>query len=166
MTTATASIEKVVRKVLDQELDRRNEATLEAIERMSRVLTEEVIPRLGDDTQDAEDSADAEDDAPASGNVRSRAMRASAQRPGEDDEAPDDPEGDDASAGQAVPAAVSEAFDALYASLDADQAEALAALFGAIAQGRNDEFGPPEEAEEPSAQRPQQSARPRQRLAT
>ena len=45
MATRTASIEKVVRKVLDEELEQRNEAMLEAIEQMNRVLTEEQMKR-------------------------------------------------------------------------------------------------------------------------
>src|SRR5262245_36749774 len=110
MTTNTTSIEKIVRRVLDEELDERNGATLEAIERLGRVLTEEVIPRLPDDA--GADDIDPADDA-------------------------DMPE-EELPAG-AVPAAVSEALEALYASLTAEQANALEELFAAIAQEPGDE---------------------------
>jgi hypothetical protein len=158
MATSTASIEKVVRKVLDQELDQRNEATLEAIERMSRVLTEEVIPRLPDDAD-----AGYDEDEPTSGNGGQRAMRAGHPRPGIDDpdDAPDLP--DDEPPAQAVPATVTEAFAALYASLTAEQASALEDLFAAIAQ---EPAGEGDEPDAPIVERPpHRQPRPKARRA-
>ncbi|MGH8666316.1 MAG: hypothetical protein ACREUX_18800 [Burkholderiales bacterium] len=158
MATQTASIEKVVRKVLDEELEQRNEATLEAIERMNRVLTEEVIPRL------PEDEAGYEEEEPTSSNDRTRAMRARAQ-PGMEDPAdePQIPEDEDEPPLQTVPEAVHEALEALYASLTADQADALAELFTAIAEEPADEA---EEPEAPPAERPtHRPPRPKARLA-
>jgi hypothetical protein len=161
MATNTASIEKVVRKVLDEEFEQRNDATLEAIERMSRVLTEEVIPRLPDDDADA----GYDEDEPTEGNGRARAMRAGHAKPGIDDPAdePDTPEDEDELPQQSVPEAVSEAFEALYASLTAEQANALAELFAAIAEDPADEA---DESDAPPAERrTHRRAQPRARLA-
>jgi len=150
MTTQTASIEKVVRKVLDEELEQRNEATLEAIERMSRVLTEEVIPRL------PEDEYASYDEEPAGSNGQTRAMRAGRAQHGSDDSAdePQIPEEDDEPPPQTVPEAIREIFEALYASLTAEQADALSELFAAIAEN------PADEAEEPEAPPAERSAQP------
>jgi|KBSSwiStaDraftv2_1062776.scaffolds.fasta_scaffold589682_1 hypothetical protein len=136
MATQTASIEKVVRKVLDEELDQRSEATLEAIERMSRVLTEEVIPRLPED-----DDAGYDEEEPSGGNGRTRAMRAGRAESSIDDptDAPPEDEDEEEPPLQAVPEAVSAAFEALYASLTGEQADALAELFTAIAEEPADE---------------------------
>jgi hypothetical protein len=137
MATQTASIEKVVRKVLDEELDQRSEATLEAIERMSRVLTEEVIPRLPED-----DDAGYDEEEPSGSNGRTRATRAGRAESSDDpaDQPPeDDDEDEDEPLLQAVPEAVGAAFEALYASLTAEQADALAELFTAIAEESADE---------------------------
>lgn len=148
MATTNAAIEKIVRKVLDEELAERNEATLEAIERLGRVLTEEVIPRLRDaDQGDTEDQTEAE----LSGDGGARAMRRSdVTLDAEDGEESEDdigiPEDENESE---VPAAVLEAFEALYQSLSAEQANALEALFAAIAREPADEAEEPEEQEEP-----------------
>ena len=145
MATQTASIEKIVRKVLDEELEQRNEATLEAIEQVSRVLTEEVIPRL------PEDEAGHEEEEPTGSNGRTRAMRAAQH--GSDDPAdePQIPEDEDEPPLQTVPDAILELFEALYASLTAEQADALAELFAAIAEDPADEA---DEPEAPPAERP------------
>jgi hypothetical protein len=110
MAAATKTdIEKVVRKVLDEQHDRSASGpTLEAIQRVSRLLTDQVIPRLGVDADGVETGDDEGDPVGA-------------------DDGADAPAGD-------VPAAVSEAFEAAYRSLSAEQAEALAALFTAIGQ--------------------------------
>ena len=142
MATDTASIQKIVRRVLDEELEQRNEATLEAIEQLSRLLTEEVIPRL----PEAEDAAPDRDDLNG-GNGKTRAMRAGRTQSEVDDAGNelDDPEDEDEPSPQAVPEAVLESFESLYASVTAEQADALAELFTAIAED------PAEEAEEPEA---------------
>ena len=160
MATQTASIEKVVRKVLDEELEQRNEATLEAIERMSRVLTEEVIPRLPED-----EDATYDEEEPAGSSGRTRAMRAGRAQHGSDDPAdePHIPEDEDEPPLQTVPEAIREVFEALYASLTAEQADALAELFAAIAEDPADEA---EEPEAPPAERPtHRPPRPKARLA-
>ena len=155
MATSTASIEKVVRKVLGEELDQRNEATLEAIERMSRVLTEDVIPRLPEDADD-----DYTEDEPTEENGEPRAMRAGRAKFGSSDPGgePDSPEDEDELPQRSVPHAVSEAFEALYASLTAEQASALAELFSAIAEDPADEE---EHVEPPPPEQPHRPSRPK-----
>jgi hypothetical protein len=159
MATETAYIEKVVRKVLDEELEQRNEATLEAIERMTRVLTEEVIPRL----PESED-ADYEKEEPAGSNGRTRAMRAGRAQSEVDDytDELDSPEDEEEPPLQTVPEAVREVFEALYASLTAEQADALAELFSAIAEDPADEAEEPEAPPEKPTHRP---PAPKARLA-
>jgi len=56
-----AEIEKVVRKVLDEE-QKDTAASLQAIQSLSRLLTEEVIPKLADETaEEASEHEDAEE---------------------------------------------------------------------------------------------------------
>ena len=159
MATNTASIEKVVRKVLDEELDERNQATLEAIERLGRVLTEAVIPRLSEDA--GTDEIEVE---PGDGSERRRAMHAGYSKSDIDDSGDDAdlPEDADAPPASAVPPEVSEALEALYASLSAEQASALEELFAAIAQARTDEG---DEIEAPPVEHPSHKL-PRARLAS
>jgi hypothetical protein len=160
MATQTASIEKVVRKVLDEELEQRNEATLEAIERMSRVLTEEVIPRLSED-----EDAGYDEEEPDGDNGRTRALRAGRAQSEIDDpsDESDISEDEDEPPLQTVPEAILEVFEALYASLTAEQADALAELFAAIAENPADEA---EEPEAPPSERPtHRPPRPKARLA-
>jgi hypothetical protein len=157
MATQTASIEKVVRKVLDEELEQRNEAMLEAIEQMNRVLTAEVIPRL------PEDEAGDKEQEPTGGNGRTRAMRAAQHGSDDPDDEPQFPEDKDEPPLQDVPEAIRELFEALYASLTAEQADALAELFAAIAEDPADEA---EEPEAPPSERPtHRPPRPKARLA-
>jgi hypothetical protein len=160
MATETASIEKIVRKVLDEELEQRNEATLEAIERMTRVLTEEVIPRLPED-----EDATYDEEEPAGNSGRTRAMRAGRAQSEIDDptDESDISEDEDEPPLQTIPGAIREVFEALYASLTAEQADALAELFAAIAEDPADEA---DEPEAPPAERPtHRPPRPKARLA-
>jgi hypothetical protein len=115
MAAATKTdIEKVVRKILDEQsgdahVGGANGATLKAIQRVSRLLTDQIIPRLGVEADDAEVEDGGEDDVVGDDD--------GAEAPAED-----------------VPMVVTEAFQAAYRSLSADQAEALASLFTAIGQ--------------------------------
>ena len=162
MATSNAATEKIVRKVLDEELSERNEATLEAIERLGRVLTEEVIPRLGDvDEGDTGEETEAEPGAEAS------PMRRSDMTP-----RPEDGEGSEDDIGfpddenePGVPEPVLEAFEALYRSLSAEQANALEALFAAIASEPADDAGEPESPPETEPV-PQKPTRPRARVVS
>jgi hypothetical protein len=87
-----------------EEPDDANQAALQAIQRIARMLTEEVIPQLSGDSGDEE------------------------QEP----EPPDMPgEGEDEPPAHDTPAAVTDAFEELYGTLSAEQAEALADLFTA-----------------------------------
>jgi hypothetical protein len=66
----TAAIEKVVRQVLADELSESRKATLKAIQQMTRLLTEEVIPHLPD--QGDEPDSEPGEETPARGNGSSR----------------------------------------------------------------------------------------------
>jgi hypothetical protein len=118
---STATIEKVVRKVLRQEQDADDKATLKAIQRVSRLLTDQVIPKL-DDTQGDEDPDE------DSGSVRGRSFAAAP------DDEPGIPEGEDGEAPPEIPEAVNQAFEELYGTLSQEHATALARFFTAIGQ--------------------------------
>jgi hypothetical protein len=135
----TAAIEKVVRKVLDEELSETNEATLKAIQRVSRLLTEKVIPNLPEDAD--QENPDTGEETPVPGNEQSRSMRGAATRPGSGEaENPEIPEEDEAEPPtQNVPEPVTEAFKQLYSNLSAEQAKALAAMFTAISRDPSSE---------------------------
>lgn len=109
-----------------EEPDDANRAALQAIQRVARMLTEEVIPQLSGDSGDEEQEPEPPD------------------MPGEGE---DEPPADD------TPPAVTDAFEELYGTLSAEQAEALADLFTAIAdaQAEGGENGsePPGDEEPP-----------------
>jgi hypothetical protein len=128
MAVATkAEIEKVVHRVLEEQGDA-NGATLAAIKRVSRLLTEQVIPKLAPDAGDEGDGEDAVTVAAAP-----HAAGGRSQPDAEDHQDGDAPEGEetDVAAGE-VPPSVADAFEAVYRSLSRDQAEAMADLFTAI----------------------------------
>jgi hypothetical protein len=128
-----------------EEPDDADQVALQAIQRIARMLTEEVIPQLSGDSGDEEQEPEPPD------------------MPGEGG---DEPPADD------TPPAVTDAFEELYGTLSAEQAEALADLFTAIAdaQAEGGENGseppsdeePPEDAPEtshPGAERPARRTR-------
>jgi len=126
MTAATtANVEKIVRRVLKQQHDADEKATLKAIQRVSKLLTDEVIPQL----EEPVDEEDADADSPS---PRPRAFAAAAT-PGD---GPGIPEGEDPDDSE-VPEAVTQAFEQLYGTLTQDRATALATFFSAI----GDELG-------------------------
>ena len=93
-----------------EESDDANQAALQAIRRVARMLTEEVIPQLSGDSGDEEGP-----------------------------EPPDMPgEGEDEPPEHEAPSEVTDAFEELYGTLSAEQAEALADLFTAIADAQAD----------------------------
>ncbi len=122
-TEATADIAKVVRRVLDEELGEDSEAMLKGIQRVTRLLTDQVIPKL------AEESAD-EGPAPTVSSARGGVATGTPggkpvpHPPG----GPDNPEPDEPPLG-VLPEGAVEAFEALYDRLSADQSQALAAFF-------------------------------------
>jgi len=121
MTAATtANVEKIVRRVLKHELDADEKATLNAIQRVSKLLTDEVIPKL-------EEPVDEEDDDAESPSPRARSFAAAATP----DDGPGIPEGEDQDDSE-VPEAVTQAFEQLYSTLTQDRATALATFFSAI----------------------------------
>jgi hypothetical protein len=129
----TATIEKVVRRVIDEELSESREATLKAIQQMTRLLTEQVIPNLPDPGDAMDDEP--EEQAPVRAKDSARAFGARAGRPGADlAHVPETPDDEDEPPAVDVPEAVTEALHAVYSNLSAEQAEALAALFTAIGQ--------------------------------
>jgi hypothetical protein len=130
MTAATtANVEKIVRRVLKQEYGADEKATLKAIQRVSKLLTDEVIPHLEEPVDD--EDADAESPSP-----RPRSFAAAAANDG-----PGIPEGEDQDDSE-VPEAVTQAFEQLYGTLTQDRATALATFFAAI----GDELGGDDDA--------------------
>jgi hypothetical protein len=131
MTAATtANVEKIVRRVLKQEFDGDEKATLKAIQRVSKLLTDEVIPKLDEPVED--DDADAESPSP-----RGRSFAAAAP-----DNGPGIPEGEDPEDDSEIPEAVTQAFEQLYGTLTHDRATALATFFTTIGDElRGDEGG-------------------------
>jgi hypothetical protein len=146
----TATIEKVVRKVLKQEQDADEKATLRAIQRVSRLLTDQVIPKLDDPQEDEDTDADSDAD---SGPVRGRSFAAAATP----DDGPGVPEGEDGETRPEIPEAVNQAFDELYSTLSQERATALATFFTAISQelggdeGADDENPDDEDADDEDA---------------
>jgi hypothetical protein len=118
--TSTANVEKIVRRVVKQELDADGKATLKAIQRVSKLLTNDVIPKL-DEPVDDDDDADAGAPSP-----RARSFAAAPPTDG-----PGIPEGEDPDRSE-VPEAVTQAFEQMYGTLTQDRAEALAAFFTTV----------------------------------
>jgi hypothetical protein len=140
----TATIEKVVRKVLKQEQDADEKATLKAIQRVSRLLTDQVIPKLDDPQEDEDTGADSDADSDAdSSQARGRSFAAAATP----DDGPGIPEGEDGETPPEIPEAVNHAFEELYSTLSQERATALAAFFTAISQ----ELGGDEGADDENA---------------
>jgi hypothetical protein len=106
-------IERIVRKVLEEEQGDAGEATLQAIRRVSRLLTEEVIPNLPE-----------EQEPEAGATFGSRAADG-------DDEGPGIPEGDEPPATD-TPESATQALEQLLGTLSSEQASALAAFFTAV----------------------------------
>ena len=52
--TGTAQLERVVRKVLDEQLGDDSDATLKGIQRVTRLLTDQVIPKLSNGSEEEE----------------------------------------------------------------------------------------------------------------
>jgi hypothetical protein len=146
MATATvkrADIEKVVHKVLEEERAENDRTTLRAIQRVSRLLTEQVIPHLRDngeadeETGSQDDYDDEHDSGPRPKAFASRSAHA-------DDDVPDDEDPSDDDQTAEVPEQVMEAFAELYRTLSPEQAEALGEFFTAVSQ----ELGQGEEGHE------------------
>ncbi len=141
MATATNEVERIVRRVLKEEQDE----TVSAIQELSTLLTEQVIPKLSDgangksdwdagDDAVQDDDANQDDDADQDDAVSMSAFdeegttsRRGRPSPDEDDEgdAEDRPE-------EEIPRAVLDAFTTLYHTLSSEQASALAELFTVV----------------------------------
>lgn len=131
ISTTRAEIEKVVRKVLQEEQGKTDEATLKAVQRVSTLLTTQVIPKLSDDSGEGRAATDTDDVSPVP-------------------EEPEIPEEGDEPPAEGIPQAAKAAFEELYKSLSAEQAQSLAALFTAIGEEPEDD----EEVEENVPERP------------
>jgi hypothetical protein len=131
MPTATSEVERIVRKVLKEEQDE----TISAIQELSSLLTEQVIPKLANrgngasewEPPDGDDeNTEDQDDAVAlsgfdEGETTSR-RRGTSTNGRDEGESTDLPE-------QEVPRAAIEAFTTLYHTLSPEQTSALAELF-------------------------------------
>lgn len=134
MATATAEIEKVVRKVLDEELGDDSEATLKGIQRVTRLLTDQVIPKLSDG---------AEEEEPVPTKPSALSMRGVKPTPGKPGK-PETPEPDEPSNGD-LPTGAMEALEELHSSLSPEQSKALISFFTAIGGESDEEEGDTEE---------------------
>jgi hypothetical protein len=124
-------IERIVRKVLKEEQGDAGEATLQAIRRVSRLLTEEIIPKLPDERETEVDDG--------SGAVPSRAPFGSRAASG-DDEGPGIPEeGDEPQPPTDIPESAAQALEQVLETLSSEQARALAAFFTAVQSEVGDE---------------------------
>lgn len=132
MATATKQVEQIVRKVMSEEMDE----TVNAIQEISALLTEQVIPRLAGEADDESGMDDEETDEESTNGMRPRSMSAvnggGRVKPGrgrpnghDDSEDVEIPE-------REVPEAVTSAFEEFYKALTPEQAGALAELFTAI----------------------------------
>jgi hypothetical protein len=124
-------IERIVRKVLKEEQGDAGEATLQAIRRVSRMLTEEVIPRLPDEQEPEAD--DESGTVPARATFGSRAPNGDAEGPG----IPED--GDEQQPPTDTPESATQAFEQLLKTLSSEQADSLAAFFTAVQNEVRDE---------------------------
>jgi hypothetical protein len=141
MATATAEMAKVVRRVLDEELGDDSEALLKGIQRVTRLLTDQVIPKLGDD-------ADTEEPTPMPPPSRraTKPMRSASPTPGhpgrpstpDHPSRPESPDPDKPPPGDLPEEAVA-ALEALARSLSPEQSQALATLFTALSEASEDE---------------------------
>jgi hypothetical protein len=140
MPTATREVERIVRKVLAEQQD----DTADAIEALSSLLTEQVIPRLSDASEEepeaepdeAVNDEDQDDVVPMSAYGSQRAGARPHKRPVNGRGESEDPDSED----QEVPAAVTDAFADFYHALSPEQAATMAALFTAI-ESELDEHG-------------------------
>jgi hypothetical protein len=148
MAAATNEVERIVRKLLKEDRD----DTLSAIQELSAILTEQVIPKLanrgdgdgdGDadwaDESDAAEDEDTDQEGPISmsafddeGEAPSRRRKPGSTNGREDGDDVEVPEGE-------VPPAVMEAFSSLYHTLSSEQAAAFAELFTTIDGELDDE---------------------------
>ena len=147
MATSSNEIERIVRKVLNEEQDE----TIDAIRELSTLLNEQVIPRLSKGDEDvpeaeADDdhlesdegdvmsmSAFGDEDVPRSGR-RSKPNGANGHDEDQEANPPD----------HGIPTPVMDAFAMLYSTLSSEQSSALSELFTIIdseldGEGRADE---------------------------
>ena len=143
--TSTAQLEKVVRKVFDQEFGDDSEATLKGIQRVTRLLTDQVIPKLSNGSEE-EEPPESTPEQPA---LRGFSMRGATPTPGKPPgkpvpgkpgkpEVPEEPNGE-------LPEGAMEALEELHSSLSPEQSEALSNFFQVIGEEPEEEEDDSEE---------------------
>ena len=150
MATATNDVERIVRRVLKEEQDE----TINAIQELSTLLTEQIIPRLsnGDSGESGEseesdwEQADDSDDGDVGSMSASDGEGATNRRRKPSPNGHDDADDSDMSERE-IPSAVIEAFTAAYHTLSSEQAAAFAELF-TIVDSQLDDEGKEKEDEE------------------
>jgi hypothetical protein len=138
--TGTAELEKVVRKVLDEEFGDDSAATLKGIQRVTRLLTDQVIPKLSNGS----DEDEPQESTPEQPALRGFSMRGATPTPGKPGkpgkpEIPGEPNGE-------LPEGAMEALEELHGSLSPEQAEALATFFKVIGEEPEEDEGDTEGA--------------------
>jgi hypothetical protein len=150
MAAATNEIERIVRKLLKEERD----DTLNAIQELSEILTEQVIPKLANRGDGEADWADESEAAEEEDTDQEELISMSAF----DDEAPSRRRKPGSTNGQEdsddielpepdIPPVVMEAFSSFYQTLSSEQAAALAELFTTIDSELDDEGKAGDEAQ-------------------
>jgi hypothetical protein len=141
-TPTTAEMEKVVRKVLDEELGDDSEATLKGIQRVTRLLTDQVIPKLSDGSEE-------EEPVPTKPSaLRVRGVKPTPGKPGpgkpgkpEIPDKPGEPEIPDKPGEPGMPDGGMEALEELRSTLSPEQFNALASFFTTISSEPDEEEG-------------------------
>ena len=147
MASATSNVERIVRKVMKEEQDE----TISAIQELSALLTEQVIPKLSHRSNGSSNWQEDEDDSD-SDDFEASAMSASDDGPGSRPGKPSPGDDDDAGSDEdlpehEIPRAVLDAFATLYHTLSPDQTSALAELFTVVDSEIDDEG---KESDEPN----------------
>jgi len=143
MATATKQVEQIVRKVMSEEMDE----TVNAIQEISTLLTEQVIPRLsgepgGESGMDEGEGGAEEADEGSTNGMRARSMsgfNGRGSKPGRGRPNGHDDSGDVETPERDVPEAVMTAFEELYKSLSPEQARGFVELFTAIESELDDQ---------------------------
>jgi hypothetical protein len=147
-----------VRKVLKAERAENDRTTVRAIQRVSSLLTEQVIPNLPDNAEADDQSGSQDEDDQQNESGQGAKMFASRSAHAADDVADDEDSSDDNETA-AVPDQVTDAFAALYRTLTPEQAEALAAFFTAVSEELNQSDEGDESEDEDAGADPEENPR-------
>jgi hypothetical protein len=131
----TTELRKAIREVLDEEMGDSSEATLKGIQRVTKLLTEQVIPKLGEEQEDDEEPGTGDVPAPTRTitSLKSRGKPPSSRPiPGKPPKPGIPGNDDDDTPGSQIPDSVMTALSNLWETLSKDQAEAVSSLFEAL----------------------------------